>query len=75
KAEVETVPGKDYILLLLWTQDPPFFSSSNDSPDAGFKPSGDNEKKVTEEPGKESGNPSEGVERFNHVEDVVWMNL
>ncbi|GJR54889.1 putative ribonuclease H-like domain-containing protein [Tanacetum coccineum] len=26
------------------------------SPDAGFKPSGDDEKKVTEEPGKEGGN-------------------
>ncbi|GJZ56836.1 ribonuclease H-like domain-containing protein, partial [Tanacetum coccineum] len=40
KARVETVPGKDYILLPLWTQDPPFSSSSKDSPDAGFKPSG-----------------------------------
>ncbi|GKC92913.1 hypothetical protein Tco_1158355 [Tanacetum coccineum] len=50
-------------------------SSSKDSPDAGFKPSRDNEKKVTEEPGKEGGNPSEEVERVNHVEDVVWMNL
>ncbi|GKB74734.1 ribonuclease H-like domain-containing protein [Tanacetum coccineum] len=25
KARVETVPGKDYILLSLWTQDPPLF--------------------------------------------------
>ncbi|GJT61863.1 uncharacterized mitochondrial protein-like protein [Tanacetum coccineum] len=39
KARVETVPGKDYILLPLWTQDPPFSSSPKDSPDAGFKPS------------------------------------
>ncbi|GJS45815.1 hypothetical protein Tco_0595936 [Tanacetum coccineum] len=39
KARVETVPGKDYIMLPLWTQDPPFSSSLNDSPDAGFKPS------------------------------------
>ncbi|GKG51539.1 hypothetical protein Tco_0541923, partial [Tanacetum coccineum] len=38
KARVEIVPSKDYILLLLWTQDPPFSSSPNDSPDAGFKP-------------------------------------
>ncbi|GJZ62772.1 putative ribonuclease H-like domain-containing protein [Tanacetum coccineum] len=45
KARVETVPGKDYILLPLWTQDPPFSSSLKDSPDAGFKPSGEEEKK------------------------------
>ncbi|GKA55309.1 retrovirus-related pol polyprotein from transposon TNT 1-94 [Tanacetum coccineum] len=45
KARVETVPGKDYILLPLWTQDPSFSSSSKDSPDDGFKPSGEEEKK------------------------------
>ncbi|GKC23518.1 hypothetical protein Tco_1025668 [Tanacetum coccineum] len=28
------------------------------SPDAGFKPSGDDENKVTEEPGKEGGDSS-----------------
>ncbi|GKF37090.1 hypothetical protein Tco_0113848, partial [Tanacetum coccineum] len=32
------------------------------SPDAGFKPSGDNEKKVTEEPGKEGGDSSKDSE-------------
>ncbi|GJU71104.1 putative ribonuclease H-like domain-containing protein [Tanacetum coccineum] len=45
KAKVETVPGKDYILLSLLTQDPPFSSSLKDSPDAGFKPSREEEKK------------------------------
>ncbi|GJS39701.1 uncharacterized mitochondrial protein-like protein, partial [Tanacetum coccineum] len=60
KARVETVPGKDYILLPLWTQDPPFSSSSKDSPDAGFKPSGEEEKKDAKDPGNESGNPTEG---------------
>ncbi|GKA16646.1 ribonuclease H-like domain-containing protein [Tanacetum coccineum] len=60
KARVETVPGKDYILLPLWTQDPPFSSSSKDSPDAGFKPSREEEKKDAEDPGNESGNPPEG---------------
>ncbi|GJW76378.1 retrovirus-related pol polyprotein from transposon TNT 1-94 [Tanacetum coccineum] len=60
KARMETVPGKDYILLPLWTQDPPFSSSSKDSPDAGFKPSGEEEKKDAEDPGNESGNPTEG---------------
>ncbi|GJU15029.1 retrovirus-related pol polyprotein from transposon TNT 1-94 [Tanacetum coccineum] len=52
KARMETVPGKDYILLPLWTTDPPFSQSSKSSPDAGFKPLGDDEKKVTEEPRK-----------------------
>ncbi|GJY64186.1 putative ribonuclease H-like domain-containing protein [Tanacetum coccineum] len=41
KARIETVPGKDYILLPLWTADPPFSQSSKSSPDAGFKPLGD----------------------------------
>ncbi|GKA06634.1 ribonuclease H-like domain-containing protein [Tanacetum coccineum] len=45
KIRMETLPGKDYILLPLWTQDPPFSSSSKDSPDAGFKPSVEEEKK------------------------------
>ncbi|GJU94456.1 retrovirus-related pol polyprotein from transposon TNT 1-94 [Tanacetum coccineum] len=49
KARVETVPGKDYILLPFLTQDPPFSSSSKDSPDAGFKPSGEEEKKDAEQ--------------------------
>ncbi|GJW09407.1 ribonuclease H-like domain-containing protein [Tanacetum coccineum] len=53
KARVETVPGKDYILIPLWTQDPSFFSSSKDSPDAGFKPSGEEEKKDAKDPGNE----------------------
>ncbi|GJZ57421.1 retrovirus-related pol polyprotein from transposon TNT 1-94 [Tanacetum coccineum] len=60
KARVETVPGKYYILLPLWTQDSPFFSSLKDSPDAGFKPSGEEENKDAEDLGNESGNPSEG---------------
>ncbi|GJR68451.1 putative ribonuclease H-like domain-containing protein [Tanacetum coccineum] len=53
KARVETVPGKDYILLPFLTQDPLFSSSSKDSPDAGFKPSGEEEKKDDEAPENE----------------------
>ncbi|GKA94100.1 putative ribonuclease H-like domain-containing protein [Tanacetum coccineum] len=60
KARVETVPGKDYILLPLWTQDPPFSSSSKDSPNAGFKPSGEEEKKDVEDLRNESGNLTKG---------------
>ncbi|GKF38589.1 hypothetical protein Tco_0118650, partial [Tanacetum coccineum] len=58
KARMETIPGKDYILLPLWTADPLFSQSSKSSPDVGFKPSGDDEKKVTEKPGKEGGDSS-----------------
>ncbi|GJW83099.1 ribonuclease H-like domain-containing protein [Tanacetum coccineum] len=40
KARMETLPGKDYIMLPLWNADPPFYQSSKSSPNAGFKPSG-----------------------------------
>ncbi|GJY75622.1 hypothetical protein Tco_0480738, partial [Tanacetum coccineum] len=60
KARVEKIPGKDYILLPLWTQDLPFSSSSKDSPDARFKPLGEEEKKDAEDPGNESRNPTDG---------------
>ncbi|GKC42700.1 putative ribonuclease H-like domain-containing protein [Tanacetum coccineum] len=69
KARMETVPGKDYILLPLWTADPPFSQSSKSSPDAGFKPSGDDEKKVTEEPGKEGGDSSKDSESNDQEKD------
>ncbi|GJT23394.1 putative ribonuclease H-like domain-containing protein [Tanacetum coccineum] len=72
KARMETVPGKDYILLPLWTADPPFSQSSKSSPDAGFKPLGDDEKKVTEEPEKEGGDPSKkGESNDQEKEDNV----
>ncbi|GJW57542.1 putative ribonuclease H-like domain-containing protein [Tanacetum coccineum] len=70
KARMETVPGKDYILLPLWPADLPFSQNSKSSPDVGFKPSGDNEKKVTEKPGKEGGDPSnknDGVNSTNNI--------
>ncbi|GJY24752.1 putative reverse transcriptase domain-containing protein [Tanacetum coccineum] len=56
KARMEIVPGKDYILLPLGTTDLPFSQSSKSSLDAGFKTSGDDEKKVTEELGREGSN-------------------
>ncbi|GKG00783.1 hypothetical protein Tco_0302473, partial [Tanacetum coccineum] len=37
--------------------------NSKSSPDAGFKPSGDNEKKVTKEPGKEGSDSSNDQEK------------
>ncbi|GJZ46943.1 putative ribonuclease H-like domain-containing protein [Tanacetum coccineum] len=41
KARVETVPGKDYIQLPLWTQDPAFSSSPKDFSDAGINQEND----------------------------------
>ncbi|GJY22061.1 putative ribonuclease H-like domain-containing protein, partial [Tanacetum coccineum] len=60
KARMETIPGKDYILIPLSIQEPPFSSSSKDSPDARFKPLGEEEKKDAKYLGNESGNPTEG---------------
>ncbi|GKA78647.1 ribonuclease H-like domain-containing protein, partial [Tanacetum coccineum] len=59
KAGVEIVPGQDYILLPLWTHAPSFSSSAKVTPDAGFKPSGEEEKKDDEEPWNECVNPPE----------------
>ncbi|GJW70909.1 putative ribonuclease H-like domain-containing protein [Tanacetum coccineum] len=70
KARVETVPGKDYILLPFLTQDPPFSSSSKDSPDAGFKPSGEEEKKDAEHlENKDSEVPNTEEPRVNQEQD------
>ncbi|GKB97460.1 putative ribonuclease H-like domain-containing protein, partial [Tanacetum coccineum] len=55
KARMETVPGKDYILLPLWTAGPPFSSQDpKSSQDDGFKPSNDDEKKVDDNLRKDS---------------------
>ncbi|GKA26026.1 putative reverse transcriptase, RNA-dependent DNA polymerase [Tanacetum coccineum] len=78
KPKMETLPGKDYILLPLWPADLPFSQNSKSSPDAGFKPSGDNEKKVTEEPGKEDGDPSnnnDSVNKTNNINTVSDGNI
>ncbi|GJS21047.1 putative ribonuclease H-like domain-containing protein [Tanacetum coccineum] len=69
--EWETVLGKFYILLPLWTADLPFYQISKSSLDAGFKPSGDDEKKVTEEPRKEGGDPSKEDERDDQEKELV----
>ncbi|GJZ61941.1 putative ribonuclease H-like domain-containing protein [Tanacetum coccineum] len=47
--KMETVPGKDYILLPLWPVDSLLSQSSKSSLDEGFKPSGDDEKKIIKE--------------------------
>ncbi|GKA58175.1 putative ribonuclease H-like domain-containing protein, partial [Tanacetum coccineum] len=69
KARMETVPGKDYILLLLWTVDLSFSQSINNSPNDGFKPSGDDGKKVDKNPREDS----EGIDQEKE-EDVNSTN-
>ncbi|GKF82828.1 hypothetical protein Tco_0244484, partial [Tanacetum coccineum] len=59
-----------YIRLPLWTQDLPFSSSSKDSLDVGFKPSGEEEKKDVEYPRNEGGNLTEEGERVNQEKDA-----
>ncbi|GJU19227.1 putative ribonuclease H-like domain-containing protein [Tanacetum coccineum] len=75
KARVETVSGKDYILLPLWTQDPPFSSSLKDSPDAGFKPSGEEEKKDDEDPGNEDCTEEPRVNQEKDVNFNITNNI
>ncbi|GKB44449.1 ribonuclease H-like domain-containing protein, partial [Tanacetum coccineum] len=67
--KMETVPGKDYIMLPLWPADPLFSQCLKSSPDARFKPSGNNEKKVTEDPGKKGGDPSKEDESNDQEKD------
>ncbi|GJY19921.1 putative ribonuclease H-like domain-containing protein [Tanacetum coccineum] len=54
QARKETEPVKDYILLPLWTADPPFSQDPKSSHDDGSKPSSDDGKKDEEDPRKES---------------------
>ncbi|GKG34121.1 hypothetical protein Tco_0434280, partial [Tanacetum coccineum] len=53
------------------TQDPPFFSSSKDSPDARFKPSREEEKKDVKDLGNEDSEvPSTEELRVNQEKDA-----
>nr|GEU49162.1 retrovirus-related Pol polyprotein from transposon TNT 1-94 [Tanacetum cinerariifolium] len=54
QASKKKVPEKYYILLPLWTADPSFSQDPKSFHDDGFKPSCDDEKKVDEDPRKES---------------------
>ncbi|GJS49835.1 putative ribonuclease H-like domain-containing protein [Tanacetum coccineum] len=66
KARIETVPSKDYIMLSMWPADPLFSQNSKDSPDARFKPSGEEEKKDAEDPRNEDSEvPSTEEPRIN----------
>ncbi|GJW25008.1 putative ribonuclease H-like domain-containing protein [Tanacetum coccineum] len=54
QARKEIEPVKDYILLPLWTADPPYSQDLKSSHNDGFKPSSDDGKKVDEDPRKDS---------------------
>nr|GEZ64266.1 hypothetical protein [Tanacetum cinerariifolium] len=66
---METVPNKDYILLPLWTQDLLFSSSTKDSPSAGYKPSGEEEKKDIEDPGNKDSKAD-----FSNLEITITVS-
>ncbi|GJS95939.1 ribonuclease H-like domain-containing protein [Tanacetum coccineum] len=71
KVRMEIVPGKDYILLPVWPVDLLFSQSSKDSPDTGFKLSGEEEKKDAEDPGNEDSEvPSTEEPRVNQEKDA-----
>ncbi|GKD99383.1 hypothetical protein Tco_1387367, partial [Tanacetum coccineum] len=65
----ETKPVKNYILLPLWTDDPPFSQGPKSSYDDGFKPSSDDRNKVDEDPKKE-GNDQEKEDNVNITNNI-----
>ncbi|GKB17113.1 ribonuclease H-like domain-containing protein [Tanacetum coccineum] len=71
KARMETVPSKDYIMLLLGTADPPFSYSSKSSLDDGFKPSDDDGTKIDENPRKYS----KGIDQEEEDNDNSTNNV
>ncbi|GJX45698.1 retrovirus-related pol polyprotein from transposon TNT 1-94 [Tanacetum coccineum] len=71
QARKETEPVKDYILLPLWTVDPPYFQDPKSSHDDGSKPSSNDGKKVDEDPRKESEcNDQEKEDNVNSTNTV-----
>ncbi|GJV62737.1 putative ribonuclease H-like domain-containing protein [Tanacetum coccineum] len=67
----ETEPVKNYILLPLWTADPPFSQNPKSSQDDRSKPSIDDEKKVDEDPRKDSEcNDQEKEDNVNNTNNV-----
>ncbi|GJR73587.1 hypothetical protein Tco_0085952 [Tanacetum coccineum] len=71
--EWRTSTGQSYYVPL-WTEIHEFSSSLKDSPDARFKPSGEEEKKDAEDLGNEGGNPSEEGERVDQEKDANVNN-
>ncbi|GJS91124.1 uncharacterized mitochondrial protein-like protein [Tanacetum coccineum] len=73
KTKMETIPNKDYILLPLWTNDLPFSSSSKDSPNAGSKPSGEEEKKNETDIQKRTKNKAKNNKTEHRMEKCEKM--
>ncbi|GKG34915.1 hypothetical protein Tco_0437611, partial [Tanacetum coccineum] len=71
QARKETEHIKDYILLPLWTADPPYSQDPKSSHDDGSKPSSDNGKKVDEDPRKESESSDEEKEDNINSTNIV----
>ncbi|GJZ23615.1 ribonuclease H-like domain-containing protein [Tanacetum coccineum] len=63
----------DYILLPLWTADPPYSQDPKSSHDDGSKPSSDDEKKVDEDPRKES--KCNDQEKEDNVKSTNTVNV
>ncbi|GJT86559.1 putative ribonuclease H-like domain-containing protein [Tanacetum coccineum] len=62
---------KDYILLPLWTADPPYSQDTKSSYDDGSKPSSDDRNKVDEDPRKDSDcNDQEKEDNVNSINNV-----
>ncbi|GKE84925.1 putative ribonuclease H-like domain-containing protein, partial [Tanacetum coccineum] len=75
KTRIETIPSKDYTLLPVWPADILFSQNSKDSLDAGFKPSGEEEKKDAEDLGNEDSEvPSTEDPRVNQEKDANVNN-
>ncbi|GJY33594.1 hypothetical protein Tco_0418063 [Tanacetum coccineum] len=78
QARKETEPVKYYILLPLWTADPPFSQDLKSSHDARSKPSSDDGKKDVEDPRKESDDKDQendvNVNRCDNVNAASKVN-
>ncbi|GKD31230.1 putative ribonuclease H-like domain-containing protein [Tanacetum coccineum] len=73
KAKKETEPVKDYILLTLWTADPPYSQNPKSSHDDESKPSSDDEKKVDKDLRKES--ECKDQEKKDNVKSTNTFNV
>ncbi|GJX33422.1 putative ribonuclease H-like domain-containing protein [Tanacetum coccineum] len=72
QARKKTNPVKDYILLPLWTANPPFSQDPKSSYDDGSKPSSDNGKKVDEDLRKDS--ECNDQEKEDNVNNTNFVN-
>nr|GEU72494.1 hypothetical protein [Tanacetum cinerariifolium] len=73
QARKETEPVKDYILLPLWTINPPFSLDLKSSHDDRFKPSSDDGKKVDEDLSK--GNKRYDQEKEDYINNTSNVNI